>query len=187
MILGLDIGSNSIGWALRSEEKGFIKAGSMIFSEGREAKTHVSLAAARRTSRGQRKIIRKKAERQEKLLQILQENNLLPSDFKEMEALKLLNPYELRAKGASEVLPKYKLGRALMHLSVKRGFKSNKKDVKEGTAEKEEKGLKLLASNLTSELQDKTLGQWLYERFKNGETVKQGDITNPYFFATRKH
>ena len=187
MILGLDIGSNSIGWALRSEEKGFIKAGSMIFSEGREAKTHVSLAAARRTSRGQRKIIRKKAERQEKLLQILQENNLFPSDFKEMEALKLLNPYELRAKGASEVLPKYELGRALMHLSVKRGFKSNKKDVKEGTAEKEEKGLKLLASNLTSELQDKTLGQWLYERFKNGETVKQGDITNPYFFATRKH
>lgn len=51
--LGLDLGTNSIGWAvlrLNDENKptAIIRAGVRIFSDGREAKTKTSLAVNRR-------------------------------------------------------------------------------------------------------------------------------------------
>ena len=46
----------------------------------------------------------------------------------ETQKLKLLNPYELRIKALDEKLEPYELGRVLFNLSVRRGFKSNRKD-----------------------------------------------------------
>ena len=51
--LGLDIGTNSIGWCVlrlneQDEPIGIIRAGSRIFSDGRHPKTLASLAADRR-------------------------------------------------------------------------------------------------------------------------------------------
>ena len=59
MRLGLDLGTNSIGWALLKVENGaptgIIKLGSRIFSDGRNPKDKSSLAVARRLARQQRR------------------------------------------------------------------------------------------------------------------------------------
>ena len=63
-----------------------------------------------------------------------------PQTFQSKEEcleLKSLNPYELRIKALDSKLEPYELGRALFNLSVRRGFKSNRKDgSREETAEK---------------------------------------------------
>ena len=51
----------------------------------------------------------------------------MPKDPTEAKALEALDPYELRADGLDRSLPLHHLGRALFHLSQRRGFKSNRK------------------------------------------------------------
>ncbi|MDT2076465.1 MAG: hypothetical protein RMX26_10810, partial [Planktomarina sp.] len=59
MRLGLDIGTNSIGWWLFATENDKITevldGGVRIFSDGRNAKSGESLAVERRAARGQRR------------------------------------------------------------------------------------------------------------------------------------
>ena len=55
--------------------------------------------------------------------------------------LKLLNPYELRIKALDDKLTPFELGRVLFNLSVRRGFKSNRKDgTREEVSEKNNNG-----------------------------------------------
>ena len=57
MRLGLDIGTNSIGWWLYQTADGTVKSivdgGVRIFSDGRDPKSKASLAVNRRAARGQ--------------------------------------------------------------------------------------------------------------------------------------
>lgn len=60
--LGLDLGTNSIGWAVYSldednEPEKLEDLGARIFSDGRNPKSKEPLAVERRTARGQRRII----------------------------------------------------------------------------------------------------------------------------------
>lgn len=89
-ILGLDLGSASIGWALigldssRQPQK-LLKAGVRIFEPGVEGSTleieqgkDKSKAIARRTARLQRRQLRRRAARQRDLFRLLQSQGLLP-------------------------------------------------------------------------------------------------------------
>jgi CRISPR-associated endonuclease Csn1 len=89
-ILGLDIGSSSIGWALagldaHGEPEGIIKAGVRIFEPGvsgtdldiQRGKDE-SKAVQRRRARLQRRQIRRHAARRRELFELLQQNGLLP-------------------------------------------------------------------------------------------------------------
>jgi CRISPR/Cas system Type II protein with McrA/HNH and RuvC-like nuclease domain len=49
--LGLDIGSNSIGWCLIEDDTHIVALGSRIFSDGRDPKSGASLAVDRRLAR----------------------------------------------------------------------------------------------------------------------------------------
>lgn len=131
--LGLDLGTNSIGWSVFSldDENEILKLEDMgvrIFSDGRDPKTKEPLAVARRSARSQRKLIYRRKLRRKQAFRLLQAQGLFPSIKEECIKLKLLNPYELRIKALDEKLEPYELGRVLFNLAVRRGFKSNRKD-----------------------------------------------------------
>jgi len=175
--LALDMGTNSLGWvALKLSHSGeitqLIDAGVRIFHDGREpaAKGRVgdSLAVERRLARGMRRNRDRRNERKQNLLKRLKDLNLLPLSRQENDALIALDPYALRAKAADDVLRPYELGRVLMQLSQRRGFKSNRK-----SDDDEESGtIKPKISGLRKALDGQTLGQWMHQRLLSGKSIR---------------
>lgn len=131
MRLGLDIGTNSIGWWLFATKNGgiteVIDGGVRIFSDGRDPNSKVSLAVDRRAARAQRRRRDRFLRRKAALMKRMAKAGLMPADPAEAKALELLDPYALRAEGLDQELPLTHFGRALFHLNQRRGFKSNRK------------------------------------------------------------
>ena len=174
--LGLDLGTNSIGWSVFSIDKNkeieeLLDLGVRIFSDGRNPKTKEPLAVERRTARGQRKIIYRRKLRRRATFRLLQKEGLIPNSKEEALALKLLNPYELRVSALERKLERNELGRVLFNRSVRRGFKSNRKDnSNQETSDKESKSTNLsqkdMQNNLLKAIKDskcRTLGEYLYK------------------------
>jgi CRISPR-associated endonuclease Csn1 len=135
MRLGLDIGTNSIGWWLFETDGtetiariiSVIDGGVRIFSDGRDPKSGASLAVDRRAARAMRRRRDRYLRRRTTLMKVLANVGLMPADPSEAKALEALDPYELRATGLDRALPLTHLGRALFHLNQRRGFQSNRK------------------------------------------------------------
>ncbi len=131
MRLGLDIGTNSIGWFLYSTDDGAVTSvvdgGVRIFSDGRDPKSKASLAVDRRAARAQRRRRDRYLRRKAALMKRMSQAGLMPADPEEAKALEGLDPYALRAAGLDHPLPLTHFGRALFHLNQRRGFKSNRK------------------------------------------------------------
>ena len=136
-ILGLDLGSNSLGWALlaaddNSKPLSILDAGVRIFPKAVEEKTPTPKNQKRRNSRLARRTIQRRARRKKYLLNYLVSLHLLPKellDNTQPEGIlnNLGDPYFLRAKALDETLSAHELGRVLLHLVQRRGFLSNKK------------------------------------------------------------
>ena len=135
-ILGLDLGSNSIGWALLEEVNGqavgIIDLGCRIFNKAVEEKSPVPKNQDRRQKRLGRRVIQRRARRKQRMLNYLVSLSLLPKKLQgnhEPEYIlnKLGDPYELRARALDQQLLPYQLGRILLHFSARRGFLSTKK------------------------------------------------------------
>ncbi len=135
MRLGLDIGTNSIGWWLYETDGAeanaritrSIDGGVRIFSDGRDPKSGASLAVDRRAARAMRRRRDRYLRRRATLMTVLAQAGLMPADPVSAKKLEMLDPYALRARGLDEALPLTHLGRALFHLNQRRGFKSNRK------------------------------------------------------------
>lgn len=135
MRLGLDIGTNSIGWWLYGTDGAgsnanitrVIAGGVRIFSDGRDPKSGASLAVDRRTARSMRRRRDRYLRRRATLMKVLADSGLMPANPAAAKQLEALDPYELRAIGLDEALPLTHLGRALFHINQRRGFKSNRK------------------------------------------------------------
>ena len=131
MRLGLDIGTNSIGWWLYSTQDdtvtSVVDGGVRIFSDGRDPQSKASLAVDRRVARGQRRMRDRYLRRKASLMKRMAMVGLMPADPVAAKELELLDPYELRANGLDQALPLTHFGRALFHLNQRRGFKSNRK------------------------------------------------------------
>lgn len=130
IILGLDLGPNSIGWSLIDPDNSeIIGTGVRIFQEGlnRQGGKEESKNATRRTARQSRRMNARRNARRNKLVYILQEAGILPETKAELNELMKLSPYPIRAKGLDEKLSLYDFGRALYHINQRRGFKSNRK------------------------------------------------------------
>jgi len=164
--LGLDIGSNSIGWALlKKEGKPSIKdIGVRVFPEGVDRDTkgaEISKNENRRNARSSRRMHQRLSYRKSKLVKILREKGLLPQEDEELEKLFLKDPYKIRAKGIDEKLSLFEFGRALLHLNQRRGFLSNRKSSK---SKKEDNIVNTNASALKAKIEQfscRTLGEYL--------------------------
>jgi CRISPR-associated endonuclease Csn1 len=143
-ILGLDLGTNSIGWALIDDKQNkILGVGSRIFPMGVEnlgdGDGEVSKNASRTGARGVRRQFFRRRLRKKILLKALSEHKMCPIDANDFENWKktkkfpsdklatwfALNPYELRQKALKEKLSLDEIGRILYHLIQRRGFLSN--------------------------------------------------------------
>lgn len=166
--LGLDLGSNSLGWAALELDKhhkpiGLIASGVRIFSDGRNPKKDgQSLAVMRRLPRQQRKTRDRYLKRRSEFMERLIEHGLMPKDPAERKQLEKTDPWNLRVHGLDEKLSLYELGRALFHLQQRRGFKSNRKTDK--GADDETGKIKSAAKKVKTAMADagaRTLGEYL--------------------------
>lgn len=162
-ILGLDLGTNSIGWAVvDTSEKKIVDTGIRIFPEGVEPKTigqgdkEQSKNATRRDKRQMRRQFYRKRLRKIKLLEVLIEQEMCPlsvealrkwknwnrtqkadgrkfPDTEEFNTWIKLNPYDLREKALEEELTLHELGRIFYHLIQRRGFLSSRKGKEDST------------------------------------------------------
>ena len=134
--IGLDVGTNSIGWSVIKEQSGkpqeFVDCGSRIFVRSVEDKSPTPKNRKRRESRLQRRQIQRRSRRKNRLRNYLILKGFLPEVLKnnptpEEELNKLGDPYIIRAKALDEELTPYEFGRAILHLGTRRGFLSNRK------------------------------------------------------------
>lgn len=167
--LGLDLGTNSIGWALidfddNQQPQKLIACGSRIFQEAVEAKTGTPKNHARRAARAARKLVARRKQRRTKLLNLLVRHGLLPQDEAERNVLLLdnqaNNPYQLRKRGLDEKLEPFSFGRALYHLAHRRGFQSNRKAGKDEDSKKVGVAISSLRTDMQA-AQCRTLGEYL--------------------------
>lgn len=132
-ILGLDLGTNSIGWALIDNcEKKITRTGVRIFPEGvsrTPAGSEESKNLQRRNARGMRKRLDRYQMRRYNLQEYLKKQGLYPQDRHIEDSFFKIDPYEVRKKGLYEKLTLYEIGRALFHINQRRGFKSNRKTI----------------------------------------------------------
>ena len=198
-ILGLDLGTNSIGWAFLNEpdndkEKySIVKIGSRIvplspdendeFTKGNA----ISKNAGRTLMRGARRTMQRYKLRKTLLNKFFKELNInIPEHLFKLTSTLL---YELHHKGATEQITLEEFARLLYHFNQKRGYKSNRKanneeeigDVKnkkDNDAEDEpkkevKKGYLDAITDREQLLKEKniTIGQYFYEQLK----------TNPFY------
>jgi CRISPR-associated endonuclease Csn1 len=171
--LGLDLGTNSIGWTMvdldaNAKPTGIRRMGSRIFSDGRDPKSGQTLAADRTTVRGQRTRRDRAIRRRDQLLINLCRLGLLPQDADTARKLATLDPYQLRAEAPKKPLAPFHLGRALMHLAKRRGFQSNRRTPTKDTEGNTREAMKRLHEQLAGQ----TLGQFLHQQITAGHGAR---------------
>lgn len=190
-ILGLDCGTNSVGWAVVHSEWNvdsvfpgttaqylgtgqILGAGVRIFSEALDPKTEVPLNAKRREKRGQRKNFRQRAWRRDQLLDKLVAWEWMARPPVDADAQSEFyhrlgseaDPYHLRVAALERPLSVQELARVLMHLVKRRGFKSNRK----GKAKEDGPVLKAIAEIRTemNAAEARTLPEYLLKARDEG-------------------
>jgi CRISPR-associated endonuclease Csn1 len=176
LVLGLDLGPNSIGWALVNDdpeqprETKLIDLGVRVFPEGVDnfdTSKELSRNEDRRIARGMRRQIRRRARRRRKLKEALIGAGLWPSNPDEESKLYEVDPYALRARAIRERLEPYELGRVLLQLNQRRGFLSNRK---KDRGDKEVQGMLAEINYNERERQEggfDTIGAWLADKQAN--------------------
>lgn len=179
--LGLDLGTNSIGWCIfdlsKPDEDGrrhpiaIRRMGVRIFPDGRDPQSGASLAASRREPRSARRRRDRFLMRRATLLHALIRHGLMPADPAARKVLEALDPWKLRAEGLDRALTPHEFGRALFHLNQRRGFLSNRKadrkaksDEKQGMKAGQKKLEEAIAAHSPQGPDAKawTLGKFLY-------------------------
>jgi len=180
--LGLDLGTNSLGWCAfdlakgedgRQHPAGIRRMGVRIYTDGRDPQSGASLAQERRGPRGARRRRDRYLDRRADLLKALIRHGLMPADPTARKNLENLDPWRVRGEGLDRPLTLHELGRAIFHLNQRRGFKSNRK-AERGRDDKEAKDsqdMKAAAKKLDAVLGSghenaRTLGEYLYKRHR---------------------
>ncbi|WPR71041.1 HNH endonuclease domain-containing protein [Flavobacterium sp. NG2] len=192
-ILGLDLGTNSIGWAIRDNnidnKNQILDSGVIIFPQGvgEEKGVEFSLASERTKKRASRKLYSRRKQRKSDLLKLLIENGMCPLTIDELNNWALytkgkssiyptenfdfrewlkINPYKVRSDASNASVSNLEFGRALYHICQRRGFKSGRKDADAG------KDLVVYLQERENR-GDKTLGEYLFEQLEKGEKVRK--------------
>lgn len=208
-ILGLDLGTNSIGWALIDDKQNkILGVGSRIFPMGvidlGNGESEMSKNSSRTGARGVRRQFFRRRLRKKVLLKALSENKMCPMTIQDFEDWKnsksfptdklatwfAINPYELRYRALNEKLTLEEIGRILYHLIQRRGFLSNSRKggnddgaIFKGNAKEGKIGIDATLESI----ENQTLGSYLYSIYpKKNQPFLDGleRIRNRY--TTRK-
>ena len=201
-ILGLDLGLQSVGWAVVEMDDSdtppqppIVAAGVRIFPPAEVQKTSESPGLKRRTCRGQRRRLRRLRGRMNKIRVLFLKHGLLSADYntnptgkpiinlakintlhQEQNRAQGYDLWKLRVAALERKLEPEEWVAVLTQLAKRRGFKSNRKIPKEA---KDDTGKMLTEANKNKELLSEkyqTVGEMLAkdERFaKNGVQIKR--------------
>jgi CRISPR-associated endonuclease Csn1 len=178
-ILGLDLGTNSIGWALvneaenENEKSSIIKLGVRVnpltvdeqqnFEKGKSITTN----ADRTLKRSMRRNLQRYKLRRENLIEILKEHNFICDDtiLSENGNFTTFETYKLRAKAATEEVSLEQFARILLMINKKRGYKSSRK------AKGTEDGVLIDGMEVAKMLYNENLtpGQYSYQQLDKGK------------------
>ena len=192
-VLGLDLGVGSIGWCLITLDKdekpqSILGMGSRIVPLSTDDATEFTQGKAisknkmRTVARTIRKGMDRYQLRREALKKVLREHGMLPDES--LIKLPLLELWELRARAATSggQLSLTELGRVLLHINQKRGYKHAKADEAaeaeaEGKSKKEKEGYVAQVKGRYQALKEKgqTIGQHFAEELRaNQQTAPRG-------------
>lgn len=185
-ILGLDLGSTSIGWALIEVDDDnipvkIIAMGSRIiplssderdqFQKGQAISKNQERTIARTQRKGyDRKQLKKSDDFKYSLKTALEKHNIYPSA--KLFNLPMLELWKLRSDAASQPIEAEQLGRILYMLNQKRGYKSARSEANADS--KDTEYVQAVKSRQTF-LKEKglTIGQLFYEGLKNASEKNQ--------------
>lgn len=140
-ILGLDLGTNSIGWAVvneaenENETSSIVKLGVRVnplsvdestkFQKGNSITTN----AGRTLKRSARRNLQRYKQRREHLIKVLSENGFIDKEtiLSEHGHGSTFETYRLRAKAVDEEISLQEFARVLLMINKKRGYKSSRK------------------------------------------------------------
>lgn len=181
-ILGLDLGTTSIGWSFINEAENENETSSIIntgvrivplttdeeadFKKGNT----ISINADRTLKRGSRRGLQRFKQRRDALLETFTKMKFIPTNFiyAETGSATTFSSYQLRAKSATEAVTKEELVQVLLMLNKKRGYKSSRK------AKTAEEGDAIDGMKIAKEIFENNLtpGQWVYNSLsKEGKFI----------------
>lgn len=205
-ILGLDMGTNSIGWAIVEQGEADYKLldrGVQIFQEGvaRDKSSEKPAVQDRTDARALRRHYFRRRLRKIELLKVLIRHELCPTltdeqleqwksrkvypltdeflKWQRTDEISEKNPYRDRYRALTETLDlerqkdRYTLGRALYHLSQRRGFLSNRNDTGN---EAEDGKVRQAIQDLSADMADagcEYLGEYFYELYRRKEKIRK--------------
>jgi len=178
-ILGLDLGTNSIGWALvneaenENEKSSIIKLGVRVnpltvdeltnFEKGKSITTN----ADRTLKRSMRRNLQRYKLRKENLIEILKQNKFIANDtiLSENGNKTTFETYRLRAKAVNEAVTLEQFARILIMINGKRGYKSSRK------AKSQDEGQLIDGMEIAKKLYNENItpGQLVYQILKAGK------------------
>jgi len=178
-ILGLDLGTNSIGWALVNEAENDGEKSSIIrlgvrvnpltvdeltnFEKGKSITTN----AERTLKRSMRRNLQRYKLRRENLIEILKEYRFISDEtiLSENGNKTTFETYSLRAKAATEEISLEQFARVLLMINKKRGYKSSRK-----AKNKDEDGALIDGMEVARKLYDENLtpGQYCLQLLEKG-------------------
>ncbi|MGP1454050.1 MAG: type II CRISPR RNA-guided endonuclease Cas9 [Segatella oris] len=181
-ILGLDLGTTSIGWGLVNEgesveeESGIIKLGvrnnplSVDEKSNFEKGKAITTNAERTLKHGMRINLQRYKQRRDNLVACLKEHGIINDDTPlfELGNNTTFQTYRSRAKAVSEEISLEDFARVLLMINKKRGYKSNRK------AKDAEEGELIDGMDVAKELYNKNLtpGQYLMMLKESGKSYR---------------
>ncbi len=178
-ILGLDLGTTSIGWALVNEAEtenelsSIIKIGVRVNPLSTDEQTNfekgkpITINADRTLKRSARRNLQRYKQRRENLINVLKKNGLINEDtiLTETEKHSTHTTYALRSLAATEEINKEAFVRVLLMINKKRGYKSSRK------VKNEEDGQAIDGMSVAKRLYEENLtpGQLCYTLLKDGK------------------
>jgi CRISPR-associated endonuclease Csn1 len=194
-IIGVDTGTNSIGWTLIEENDNhqikLVDIGTYIFSIGTnvddKSQAETTKNEQRRLYRGAKRNLFRYKLRRKKLMSILKSLDMKPNFkklIKQKNKCQSMDLYKLRSDAIKKQIPLDEIGRIFILLNKHRGFKSNaKKQILEDEKEKkEQKEETKKVDNGINQLEElivnsgaKTIGEYFYLMHKKANELYQKD------------
>jgi len=187
-VIGLDLGTTSVGWAVINKDESRIEdLGVRLFESAENPIDGHSLAEPRRLARGARRRLSRRRSRLDKIKAVFILHALIQADKIKTLMVAKNNPYQIRAEALDKKISNEDLFVAVYHLAKRRGYKSNRKSAELEVDNSEKKAVLsniLKNSKRMQETASRTVGEMLYKELQATTVGFEGVRNKP---ANYKH